>query len=133
MSNWNGFVSSLTRNGSTVSQTMGATAVAYSQVADAVPGKYFSSGQFAVATTQGVSGAFFVNVVGAVGGATFVIAGRTAVNAVGGFPIPLILYVGSSGSVPNRGFPKPAYVQWGSAGAVIGFTAAVYLAGEYSG
>ena len=131
MANYNGLVSSLTRNGSTASQVLGATAVAYSVVSSSVPHKFFPFGQFAVQTTQGVSGAFFVTVVGAVGGATYPIAGRTAISAVGGFPVPLVAYVGSSGAVQNYGIPRPSYVQWGSAGAIVGFTATLFLAAEY--
>jgi len=135
MSTYNGFISSLTLNGSTVSQTMGATP-SNTVIGTAVPNKYFANGQFAVQATQGVSGSFYVNVIGAVGGATYVIAGRTGINAVGGFPVPQFLYVGASGSITQVGIPRPAFVQWGSGtgstSAVIGFTATLYFAGTYN-
>ena len=131
MGSYNVYVTAMTRNGSTTSQVLGTTAVAYSGISASVPNKFFSRGQFAIQTTQGVSGAFFVNIVGAVGGATYIIAGRTAISTVGGFPIPQLLYVGVSGSVTQVGLPRPAYAQFGSAGAIVGFTATVFLAADY--
>lgn len=123
MASYNGFVSSITRNGSTTSQTIGTTAVVYTQVSDSVPQKYFKTGLFGV-LTNGVSGAYFVNVVCSVGGATFVAAGITAVNAAGS------RIIGATGSA-SFGVPKPVYVQWGSAGAIVGVTASLYFAGDY--
>lgn len=124
MANYNGLISSITRDGSTASQVIGTTAVVYTQISDAVPGKYFNTGLFGV-LTSGVSGAYFVNVVCSVGGATFVAAGITAVNAAGS------RIMGATGSA-SFGIPKPAYVQWGSAGAIVGVTASVYFAGDYN-
>jgi hypothetical protein len=131
MANYNGLVASLTLNGSTVSQTLGTTAVSKAVIVAAVPNKYFSSGQFAVQATQGVSGGFAVVIVGAVGGATYIIAGRTNITAAGGWPVPPVLYVGTSGSIPHLGFPRPSYVSFEGTGTIAGFTAGVFLAGEY--
>ena len=132
MGSYNGLVASKTLDGSTVSQTLGVTAFAYVTAANAVPMKFFPFGQFAVQTKNGVSGTIGVYVVGSVGGATYIIAGRSNITAVGGFPVPLYNYVGLSGSVTNSGIPRPAYVQFANHGAAVaGFTASVSLAAEY--
>lgn len=123
MASYNGLISTIALDGSTTSEVLGTTAVTYTQISDSVPAKYFKTGLFAVRTT-GVSGAYFVNVVCSVGGATFLAAGITAVNAVGS------RIMGATGSA-SFGVPRPAYVQWGSAGAIVGFTASVFFAGDY--
>lgn len=128
MANWNGLVASLTKDGSTVSATL--SGISFSRVNGEMPNKFFPHGQFAVVATQGVSGVFAVNVIGAVGGATFAIAGRTNISAVGSFPVPLTVY-GNSGSQTDTGIPRPYGVQFESAKGVVGFTASVYFAGEY--
>lgn len=126
--NYNGLIASLTKDGSTASQTL--TGVSYVRVVDSVPGKFFSHGQFAVTLTQGVSGAIGINVIGGIGGATYAIAGRTNLSGVGSFPLPAYIY-GVSGNPVNTGYPRPAYVTFESAKAVSGFTAQVFFAGDY--
>lgn len=128
MANYNGLVASLTKDGSTVSQTL--TGISSVTVVAAVPNKFFKHGQFGIVCTQGVSGNFSVNIIGAVGGATYIIAGRTSISAVGSYPVPLILY-GNSGTPTNIGIPRPYQVQFQSNAAPAGFTASVYLAGDY--
>jgi len=128
MANYNGLLASQTTTGDT--QTLTATPV------DAVPGKFFSSGYFAITCTEGVSGAFGVEVIGAIAGATYAIAGRTNIDAVGSFPIPLIDYVGASGSISTMiGFPRPFAVEFVgvsiAATRAVGYTATVYVCGEY--
>ena len=48
MGSYNGYVTAMTRNGSTTSQVLGTTAVAYSGISASVPNKFFSRGQFAI-------------------------------------------------------------------------------------
>ena len=134
MATYNGLLASMTLNGSTASQVLANQGVSFAKIADAVPMKYFSFGQFAI-RVSGVSGTIGVEVVGAVGGATYVIAGRTNITASGGFPIPLVAYVGTSGTVPlaSPGIPRPAYVAFANGNtAVAGITASVYLAADYN-
>lgn len=132
MASYNGLVASTIIAGNTAfaagTSTFGVTYT--------VPSKFFSHGQFAAQVT-GISGTLGVQILGAVGGATFVIAGRTNVSAVGNFPIPLITYVGTSGTFQNTGIPRPSLVIWQGAGLggttnQIGLTASVFLAGEYN-
>lgn len=128
MANYNGLLTSQTTTGNT--QTLTATPV------DAVPGKFFSSGYFAITCVDGVSGVFGVQIIGAIGAATYPIAGRTNISAAGSFPIPLIDYVGVSGSIStNRGFPRPFSVEFVgvsiAATRAVGYTATVYVCGEY--
>jgi hypothetical protein len=135
MANYNGLVAQIALNGSTTSQVMGSTAVTYVGVTYSVPAKFFNSGQFGLQVI-GISGTIGIQIVGAVGGATYVIAGRTNINAAGGYPVPLVVYVGTSGAVTNvnAGIPRPAYVAFGAAGltATIGVTANVFMAAEYN-
>jgi hypothetical protein len=133
MATWNGLVCGKTLDGSTLSQLQGSTQVSYVSAGAAVPAKFFSHGQFGIQLLNGVSGVFGVQIVGSVGGATYVIAGRTNISAVGGFPVPLIAYVGTSGAPVNYGIPRPAYVAFGGVGntTTIGFTANVFFAGRY--
>ena len=136
MANYNGLVASITLNGSTVSQTMGNTGQQTGAIVSTVPNKFFTDGQFAI-SVRGISGTIGVQVIGAVGGATYAIAGRTNISASGGFPVPLIVYVGTSGTPTNFGIPRPALVVIQGAGVggttnFIGFTASVFLAAEYN-
>jgi hypothetical protein len=135
MGSYNGLVAQIALNGSTVSQVMGSTGVTYIGVTYSVPAKFFIAGQFGLQVT-GISGTIGVQIVGAVGGATYVIAGRTNISATGGYPVPLVVYVGTSGAVTNvdAGIPRPAYVAFGAAGltATIGVTASVFLCAEYN-
>jgi hypothetical protein len=134
MASYNGLICSKTLDGSTASQVLGSSGVAYVGVTHSVPAKFFSSGQFGI-QVSGVSGRFGVEIVGAVGGATWIIAGRTAITAVGGFPIPFLNYTGASDSVAaiQKGIPRPAYVAFGAgATGTVGFTASVFFAGEYN-
>ena len=132
MGSYNGVVASLTKGGNQGVTTLltGTSAVT---VVDSVPQKWITRGFFAVSCTEGVSGTFSVNVVGAVGGATFLICGRTNISGVGSFPLLNPTWVGNSGSATttNQGFPRPVLVNFDSAEDVSGFTASVWLAGEY--
>ena len=127
MPSYNGLLTSQTTTGDT--GTLTAEPVA------SVPAKFFSAGHFAVTCTEGVSGSFGVQILGAVGGATYAIAGRTAIDGVGSFPIPLISYVGGSGSVALLGFPRPYAVEITgvsiAATRAVGYTASFYVCGEY--
>lgn len=134
MGSYNGLIASLAR-GTTDTNPL-ATGTSFIQSVDAVPMKYFSHGQFAVIVTQGVSGGFSVDIIGSVAGATFPIATRQNITAVGSFPIPQVLY-GFSGGQVSAGFPRPAGVNF-IAGTTafgtswpVGFTASVTFAGEY--
>lgn len=106
-------------------------------VVAAVPAKFFQAGQFAVNVT-GISGNFGVQIFGGVGGATFLIAGRTNISATGGFPVPLVAYVGTSGAVQNFGIPRPTSIAWQGSGLTVGttnqmgLTASVFLAADYN-
>ena len=136
MASYNGLVSTLTLNGSTVSQTMGNTGQLVGAIVASVPSKFFPHGQFAI-NVAGISGTVGVQILGGVGGATYVIAGRTNISAAGGFPIPLITYVGTSGTFQNIGIPRPYSVVIQGAGVggttnFIGFTTSVFLAAEYN-
>lgn len=124
MGSYNATIASKTLNGSTVSQTLGATASTVVQISNEVPMKWFKHGLFSVLTTQGVSGGFGAQVIGFIGGASFVIAGVTAVTAVG------TKLMGTSGS-PSFGFPRPAYIVIQPVAGVAGFTATFGLAGWY--
>jgi len=126
MASFNGHVCSLTLNGSTVSQTLGATATQTVNADPAVPHKWFNNGVMGVRLITGISGALSVDVYGSIGGATFKIGGVTAITAVGNWLIGM-----TSISAAGNGFPAPSKVIFGSADGVSGFTASVYLAGAY--
>lgn len=127
MASYNGLLASQTTTGDTQTLTAGPVT--------SVPAKFFSSGHFAITCTEGVSGSFGVQILGAIGGATYAIAGRTAISGVGSFPIPLISYVGSSGSVALIGFPRPFAVELTGVSIAgtraVGYTASIYVCGEY--
>lgn len=124
MANWNGLVASLTQT-----RIIGTSFVT---VNTEMPNKFFKHGQFAIRATEGVSGTLFVNVIGAVGGATFVIAGRSNITAVGSFPMPQFLY-GQSGTPTGIGYPRPIGVNFTGTGTTwgVGITASVFFAGDY--
>ena len=122
MAAYNGLLSSLTR-GTTTGGGQVLTGLSYTQIVDAMPQKWFNRAIFAVQSKVGHSGSFAVSVVSSINGATFVIAGRTGIGAVGSFVL------GSSSAL--IGVPKPAYVQWASAIDASGFTASVSVAGDY--
>lgn len=96
-----------------------------------VPQKFFEHVEFGVAVT-GISGKIAVDIIGAVGGATYIVAGRTNISAAGSYPIPLIVY-GQSGNDPSVGSPRPYGVNVTSIGTTwsVGCTASVYMAGKY--
>lgn len=128
MAAYNGLLTSKTTTGNTETLTAGPVA--------SVPAKFFSSGGFAITCVDGVSGNFGVEIFGAIGGATYVIAGRTNIDAVGSFPIPLVDYIGASGGVSLiRGFPRPYAVDFTgvsiAATRAVGYTATIYVCGEY--
>lgn len=134
MANYNGLIASLTKDGSDADNVLSGTS--FVTVVSAVPGKFFPHGQFAIACTEGVSGGFSVDVIGGIGGATFAIATRRNITDPGSFPIPQNLF-GFSGSQVSSGFPRPIGVDFiaGTTAAgtswPVGFSASVYLAGEY--
>ena len=125
MASYNGLVAQLILDGSTASEVLGATAVTYVNAVSAVPHKWFNSGLFAVKAADGISGAYSCIIVGAIGGATTVIAGMT-----GGTTLASNI-IGATGSA-SFGFPRPAYVQVGAADGVLGVTLNVWLAGNYN-
>lgn len=132
MASYNGLVATTVIAGNTAF----ASGTSTFTIVSSVPAKFFPFGQFATQVT-GISGTLGVQILGAVGGATFVIAGRTNVSATGNFPIPLVTYVGTSGAVQNSGIPRPSLVIWQGAGLggttnQIGLTASVFFAGEYN-
>jgi hypothetical protein len=135
MANYNGLICSLAFTGAQgVTTLQGGASTMFTGCTNAVPAKFFNFGQFALTTTQGVSGTFSVKIFGGVGGATYLIAQRDAVSTVGSFPIPLVSYVGVSGAVQNQGIPRPYAVGFSSASGAnpIGYTANVFFAGEYN-
>lgn len=125
MASWNGLVASIVNPG--------LSGTSHVSVNTVMPAKFFPHGQFAVSATEGVSGQFNVNVIGSIGGATFIIARRVGVAAIGSFPVSMRIY-GESGSPIDMGVPRPIGVDFQNAlgsTAVAGFTASVYFAGEY--
>lgn len=125
MPSFNGHVTSLT-----IADFLGVS-TSVQAVDPSIHGKkWFNQGTIACRTIDGVSGTFFVDVYGSVGGATFLIGGLTAVSAVGN------VIIGTTGTAGmgtlGTGFPPPTKVVFGSASGVSGFTASIYLAGEYS-
>ena len=128
-------ISAKTYNGQTYSGVTGGSlagdSASYSTVLSAIPSNFFRYAQFMVKPTQGISGIIGCYVVGGVGGATYVIAGRSNITAIGSYPVPLWLY-GHSGTPTNMLVPRPDYVQfWNHAANVACFTATVTMAGEY--
>jgi len=123
MPSYNGLLSgSFIKGSSTGGEYAVMTGSSTSVIADAVPMKYFNSALFGV-EAAGISGGFAAFVISRIGGATFVIAGRTGITANGSF------LMGSSSAIV--GVPRPAYVEWQSAVNLSGVTAHVYMAGEY--
>jgi hypothetical protein len=123
-SSYNGIIGSTSRNGTTVSQTLGSTARIILNVSDAVPMKWFKHGLFSMTLTQGVSGGIGATIIGFVGGASTVIAGVSAGTAVGS------KIMGTTGSA-SFGFPRPAYIIIEPVAGVAGFTVSFGLAGWY--
>ncbi len=134
MPTYNGLLFAKTYDGTTYSGstggTLGATAITYIPAESSVPAKGFKSGYIALNVSAGVSGGFYANIVGGVGGATFVIAGRTAITAAGVY-IMGTTGIGAGAGVGPNPFPRPGYVQLGPVAGVAGFTAAFYLFGDY--
>jgi hypothetical protein len=119
MPTYNGFLTSLIKG-----QSGGAvlTGLSYTTVAASVPAKHITNAMFG-AVTSGISGAYAVQVVSSIGGCTYVVAGATGIATNGS------TLFGSSTTV--RGAARPAYVQFSSAEDASGFTATIYMAGEY--
>jgi len=122
MPKFNGLIASLTKGSSTGGEHALLTGTSLSPIGAMVPAKHFENAIFAV-QTSGISGTYAVLVVGAVGGATFVIAGATGIGANGS------TLLGTSVGVAAA--PRPAYVAFSSAEAATGFTSSVFMAGEY--
>lgn len=126
MASFSGFVAGLSKT------TL--TGVSFVSANGEIPGKCFSTGLFAVHVTTGVTNSFSVNVIGAVGGATFRIAGRTNITGVGTYTLPLFSLVGDSGTqiLSQSAVPRPYGVEFASAIDACGFdTANVYFTGNY--
>ena len=133
MGTYTGIVAKLVKGGNQGITTL-LTGVSTVTVTNAnFPIKFFTHGQYAVEVVDGVSGDFGVEVIGAVGGAQFPIAGRSAISAVGGKPLDTLLFTGFSGTaaVDSRaGFPMVTSVEF-SGIASAGFTATVWFTGKY--
>jgi hypothetical protein len=129
MGTFNGHVASHVLDGSTDSQVSGATTAVTVNADVGVPAKAFRHAMLALRCQDGVSGSFGVEVIGAVGGATFIIAGRTAIAAVGNYVLGLTNNQ-TWGAIENI-CPRPSKVVFSTAVPISGWTASVYLAGEY--
>lgn len=123
MATWNGLVC-------TTGGALGATASATVKVDPAVPNKFFKNGFLALHAVTGVSVGFYCNVYGYVGGASFLIAGRTAITAVGTY-IMGTTGIATGGGVGPNPFPRPGIVEVGPTNGINGYTFSLYLAGEY--
>jgi hypothetical protein len=122
MATYNGFLTNFVYGSTTLNPQLAT--IGTSGVVATVPAKWFQQALFSVVTTQGLSGSFFATIYGYVGGASIVIAGVTAVSAVGS------KIVGATPSI--LGCPRPAFVTVQPTGAAaVGFTASFYMAGEY--
>ena len=133
---FSGLIASRTYNGQSYSGVTGGTlagdSVCYVNTNATLPSTYFINGQFVLKTVSAISGTIGVYVVGDIGGATFIIAGRSNISTIGGFPMPMWNYVGLSGSVTNQGVPWAKYVQFHNHVANVAcFTATVHFAGNY--
>ena len=126
MATYNGLLCSLTT-------TLGGVSISTVNTADSVPAKYFKSGYIALTATQGISTGFYCNVFGMIGGATFIIAGRTAITTVGTYIMGTTsaTLCGTGAGVGSNPFPRPSYAQFGPTAGPTGFTASVYVCGEY--
>ena len=123
MPSYNGLISGpFIKGSSTGGEFAVLDGVSTHPIVAAVPAKYFDSALFAI-STQGISGTYSAHVISSVNGATFVIAGATAIAADGS-----VLF-GTSAAIV--GVPRPAYVEFASAEDGSGFTASVSMAGEY--
>jgi hypothetical protein len=124
MATWNGIIGSATRDGSTVSQTLLATATLVVPIGAQVPNKWFKHGLFSCVLANGVSGGIGIQIVGYIGGASFVIAGTTALTTVGS------KILGTTGGA-TFGFPRPAYAIIQPVAGVAGFTATLGMGAWY--
>ena len=122
MPSFNGHIASFSKGTSTGGENAVLAGNSYVNVVAAVPQKLFKSAIFA-GTVSGISGGFGLLVVGSVGGATMVIAGKTAISADGSFVI------GTTGGI--AGVPRPRYIQYGSIADGAGFTTSIFMTGEY--
>jgi hypothetical protein len=119
MATYNGLISSLIKG-----QSGGAvlTGASYANIVSAVPRGYFHAAKFG-AIVSGISGGVDISVVASIGGCTYVVAGKSfATNGSHLF--------GATTSVVDS--PRPAYVQYKSTKNTAGFTASVFMSGEYN-
>ena len=127
MPSYNGLLATRTTLGDTQSVLINPVA--------AVPAKFFTSGHLAFTAVGGVSGAIGIEVIGAVGGATFAIAGKSAISGAGSLPMPLYTWTGNSGTANSLGFPRPFGVEIGgvsqAATRAVSYSVSVYVCGEY--
>jgi len=122
MGSYNGLVASLIKGSSTGGEFAVLDGVSTSSTVAAVPAKFLNRALYAVAI-EGISGTISCHVIGAIGGATYVVVGTTGITANG------TTLLGSS--VTSIGSPRPKYIEIASGEDGSGFTASVFLAGEY--
>ncbi len=122
MSSFNGLISSLIKGSAGSGENAVLDGVSTSSIVAGTPAKFMNRALFAL-ELSGISGEISCHIVGAIGGATYVIAGATAIAANGS------LLLGSS--VTSIGCARPKYVEWASALDGAGFTGSVFMAGEY--
>jgi len=136
MPTWNGPLSAArVYNGQTYSGVTGGSlagdSCCYNTSSTEVPACFYRYAQFMVNVTQGISGIIGCYVVGGFAGATYIIAGRTKIDTIGSYPVPLWVY-GHSGNPVNLLIPRPTYVQWKNHAANVAcFTGTVLMAGEF--
>ena len=97
--------------------------ISYTNAVDTVPSKLFKTAVFSARVSTQVGGTMSINVVGAVGGATFIIAGVTGIRATGNY----IMGITASATYLT---PRPIYVQWAGGISTL-FSARVFIAGDY--
>ena len=117
MATWNGIIAS-------TATTMAGASTTILTINPAVPQKWFKHGLFSCVLTNGVSVGIGAQVVGYIGGASFVIAGFTGGTTVGS------KIFGTTGGA-TFGFPRPTFIVIQSVGAATGFTATFGLGGWY--
>lgn len=133
MGSFNGVIASLTLDGSTTSEVLGATASQTVNVSDSVPQKLFFDGYIGVHVTEGVSGGFGFQVLGSIGGATFVIAGQTGIASVGNYRLGITQSgaTGAGATLYSTSFPRPSKIVFEPIAGVAGFTVSIGMMARY--
>ena len=131
MATFNGYLlGSTTFDGSTATTVTGTTGGETINTVNAVPMKMFKNAVLALQCVDGISGAFGVEVIASVGGATFVIAGKTDIDTVGNYVLGTTakgLWLATDNTIP-----RPTKAVFETAGDIAGWTAYIYLMGEYN-